>query len=48
MRDLTDNMIADALKSWTWWKSAGWDIPDVRVNLSPEDLADPDLQKRVE
>ena len=48
MRDMTDNMIADALKSWTWWKSAGWDIPHVSVNLSPDDLADPDLPKRVE
>ena len=48
MRDMTDNMIADALKSWTWWKSAGWDKPHVSVNLSPDDLADPDLPKRVE
>jgi EAL domain-containing protein (putative c-di-GMP-specific phosphodiesterase class I) len=48
MRDMTDNMIADALKSWISWKSAGWDIPHVSVNLSPDDLADPDLPKRVE
>ena len=48
MRDMTDNMIADVLESWTWWKSAGWDMPHVSVNLSPDDLADPDLPKRVE
>lgn len=40
-------MVRDALRALECWKAHGFDVPQVGVNLSPDELCDPSLVDRI-